>query len=166
MNFRNSRAGFTLVEVLIATALLSFSLVVMFGFHTQAVRSNMHARKITDCTYLAQAEMERLLAYEWTAGGTRSSGPLADGSATATTAWDPLYHPTLSGGLPTPVNALNETTAQSYVAAPSYYVTWETEAMDLVNDTWVRLRVRCTYFDAAFDTYRGTTISTYRYRDN
>ena len=50
-----ARSGFTLIEALIATALLGFSLIVMFGFHTQAVRSNLHARKMTDCTYLAQA---------------------------------------------------------------------------------------------------------------
>ena len=57
-----ARSGFTLIEALIATALLGFSLIVMFGFHTQAVRSNLHARKMTDCTYLAQLQMERLIA--------------------------------------------------------------------------------------------------------
>ena len=61
-----ARGGFTLIEALIATALLGFSLIVMFGFHSQAVRSNMHARKITDCTYLAQLQMERLIALPWT----------------------------------------------------------------------------------------------------
>ena len=61
----HARGGFTLVEALIATALLGFSLIVMFGFHSQAVRSNMHARKITDCTYLAQLQMERLISLPW-----------------------------------------------------------------------------------------------------
>ena len=56
------RRGFTLIEVLIATSLLGFSLVVMFGFHTQAVRSNMHARKLTDCVYLAQGLLEELIS--------------------------------------------------------------------------------------------------------
>ena len=60
-----ARSGFTLIEALIATALLGFSLIVMFGFHTQAVRSNLHARKMTDCTYLAQLQMERLIALPW-----------------------------------------------------------------------------------------------------
>ena len=60
------RRGFTLIEVLIATSLLGFSLVVMFGFHTQAVRSNMHARKLTDCVYLAQGQLEELLSLSWT----------------------------------------------------------------------------------------------------
>ena len=55
------RQGFTLIESLIATGLLGFSLIVMFGFHSQAVRSNNHARKMTDCTYLAQLQMERLI---------------------------------------------------------------------------------------------------------
>lgn len=161
----HDRRGFTLVEVLVATALLGFSLVVMFGFHVQAVRSNLHARKITDCTYLAQDQLERLVAYEWTSGAGRSSTPLADGNVTATSEWAPLYHPS-SGGYPSPVNAIGETTASTYQPAPSYYITWEVDPMDLVNDTWIRVRVRCTYYDAAFDTYRGTTISTFRYRDN
>ena len=52
------RRGFTLVEVLVASALLGASLIVMFGFHSQAVRANMNARRLTDCTYLAQAQME------------------------------------------------------------------------------------------------------------
>ena len=65
-----SRKGFTLVEVMVATALLGFSLIVMFGFHAQAVRSNLHARKITDCTYLAQSQLEELLSLEWTQNGT------------------------------------------------------------------------------------------------
>ncbi len=65
------RGGFTLVEVLIATALLGFSLIVMFGFHAQAARSNQQARKITACTYLAQAQIEQLLALSW----TETAGP-------------------------------------------------------------------------------------------
>ena len=43
---RRSRRAFTLIEVLVATALLGFSLIVMFGFHAQAVRSNREARKV------------------------------------------------------------------------------------------------------------------------
>ena len=92
-----ARRGFTLIEALIATALLGFSLVVMFGFHSQAVRSNMHARKITDCTYLAQLQIERLIALPW----TETSRPTAltdlgsDGSSTDS--WVDLPHP--SGGI-------------------------------------------------------------------
>ena len=59
----SGRGGFTLVEVMVASALLGASLIVMFGFHAQAVRSNMNARRMTDCTYLAQSQVENLLAH-------------------------------------------------------------------------------------------------------
>ena len=58
---------------------------------------------------------------------------------------------------------------------PRYYVTWDTEMMDAsssssannsINDTWMRLRVRCQYKDKTFNTWKGTTIASYRFRDN
>ncbi len=154
--------GFTLVEVLIATALLSFSLVVMFGFHAQAVRSNANARKITDCTYLAQSQMEQLMAVSWTEASGRPTS-LGSGNSGGSD-WDPLYLPD-AGVLPDAVTALNEETLRDSLPAPQYYVTWEVDDMDDVDDTWVRIRVRCTYKDRGFNTWRGTTISSYRYRD-
>lgn len=102
------RRGFTLIEVLIATSLLGFSLVVMFGFHTQAVRSNMHARKLTDCVYLAQGQLEELIALQWTETSGRP-GDLADGDGSTDT-WGPLYHPS-SGTLPTAVNSNGSATS-------------------------------------------------------
>ncbi len=160
-----SRRGFTLVEVLIATALLGFSLVVMFGFHAQAVRSNYHARKITDCTYLAQGQLEELIAVQW--DGSEASGrpdELLDGDG-STDEWGCLFHPTQDGSCPSEVNSQASTSSGDDRPAPSYLVTWEVDEMDSVDDTWVRIRARCTYQDSTFNTWHGTTISTYRYRD-
>lgn len=161
----NHRAGFTLVEVLVATALLGFSLVVMFGFHAQAVRSNMHARKVTDCTYLAQGQLEELLALPWSTSAGRHAS-LQTASATTTNPWDPLFYPS-SGALPTPVNALGEQElAESPgTAAASYYITWDIEDMTATTSDWIRIRVRCSYQDSQFGTWNGTTISTYRFLD-
>ena len=154
-----AQGGFTLIEALIATALLGFSLIVMFGFHSQAVRSNMHARKITDCTYLAQLKMEQLIALPW----TESSRPTAlsdlGSDGTSTESWVDLPHP--SGG-PTAVNAAH--TSESDDGEPTYYVSWDIEEMDS-EATWLRLRVRCKYQDRAFNVWKGTTISSYRFRD-
>ncbi len=161
LNMR-SRRGFTLIEVLIATALLGFSLVVMFGFHSQAVRSNMHARKISDCTYLAQLQLERLLSLPW--NDAYRHPDLEDNDADATAdddAWAWLEHPA-GGAEPTAINALNGTD-ETY-GVPVYYVTWDVEDLD-DSGTWTRLRVRCTYKDQAFDVWKGTTISSYRFRD-
>lgn len=160
------REGFTLVEVLIATALLGFSLLVMFGFHSQAVRSNMHARKMTDCTYLAQLQMERLMSLSWTADSRPTSLEDDDSDITVdgTNAdeWPWLEHPS-SSAQPAPVNAANSTSDTS-LGEPIYYVTWDVEDMD-TDSTWMRMRVRCQYKDEAFSRWMGTTISSYRFRD-
>ncbi len=158
------RRGFTLIEVLVATALLGFSLIVMFGFHSQAVRSNREARKMTACTYLAQLELERLLSLPW--DSTTRATDLADSSSygdptTASDPYAPLYHPN-AGALPTPVNAADQT--GSTLGQPIYYVTWDVTDMDS-DSTYARIRVRCAYKDNTFNTWRGTTISTYRWRN-
>lgn len=57
---QRTRRGFTLIEIMVASAVMGFALVVMISLHSQAVRSNMHAKRMTDCTYLAQAQMEQL----------------------------------------------------------------------------------------------------------
>ncbi len=158
---RGSQAGFTLIEALVATALLGFSLVVMFGFHNQAVRSNMHARKMTDCTYLAQAQMEKLMALPWNAS-TGTPTDLSDGITDASGEWDYLEHPN-GGTVPTQMNAAMEYT--DTLGQPEYYVTWDVEDMDS-SPTWVRVRVRCQYRDDAFNRWHGTNVSSYRFRDS
>lgn len=155
------RAGFTLVEVMVASAILGASLIVMFGFHSQAVRSNMNARRLTDCTYLAQTQMERLLAQDWS--DTSRPTDMASGSqddtwmSTMDYAMEPLYWP-----LPA---AVNSAFIADDVLSPSLYsISWDVEDMD-TDGTWTRIRVRCTYDDATFDTRHGTTISSFRFRD-
>lgn len=161
---RRGRGGFTLVEALIASALLGFSLIVMFGFHSQAVRSNMHARKMTDCTYLAQLKMEQLQSVPWTEASMPST---LDTSGTDTTSTSNLWAtlPHLNGeesGDPGPVDAQNQRVSTT---TPGYWVSWDVESMD-AEETWARIRVRCVYQDRAFNQWRGTTISSFRFRDS
>ncbi len=159
-----SQAGFTLVEALIASALLGFSLIVMFGFHSQAVRSNMHARKMTDCSYLAQLKMEQLMAVPWDASGVPATlTDLGTDSTSSANPWVLLSH--VNGdeyGDPGAVDAQNVRVAATM---PGYWVSWDVDYMD-ADPTWVRLRVRCVYEDRAFQNWRGTTISSYRFRDS
>ena len=54
--------GFTLIEIMVASAVMGFALVVMISFSFASRSSNMHAKRMTDCTYLAQAQMEQLHA--------------------------------------------------------------------------------------------------------
>jgi Tfp pilus assembly protein PilV len=155
-----ARAGFTLVEALIATALLGFSLIVMFGFHSQAVRSNMHARKLTDCTYLAQLQMERLIAIPWTKEDQPDELQDEGADSSSSDMWAYLPHPV---GDPSAVNASNNDDTDD--GQPTYYISWDIENMDS-DPTWVRMRVRCQYEDVAFNVWKGTTISSYRFRDS
>jgi prepilin-type N-terminal cleavage/methylation domain-containing protein len=154
--------GFTLVEVLIATALLGFSLVVMFGFHAQAARSNAEARKITACTYLAQSQLEQLLALGWNqvSRPAELDSPLGD----LTGAGDPWADLPHEDTLKPYVNAANST--DTALGELIYRVTWAVTEMDSAPVTWVRLRVRCAYYDQRFATWHGTTVSSYRYRDD
>jgi type II secretory pathway pseudopilin PulG len=158
--YARSRLGFTLVESLIATALLGFSLVVMFGFHSQAVRSNMHARKMTDCTYLAQLQMERLIALPWSESDRPGDLSDLDTDDSETDKWTYLPHPT---GGPIPVNSYNKEEDEGGKSV--YSVSWHIENMDS-EPTWLRLRIRCQYKDEAFNQWKGTTISSYRFRDS
>lgn len=159
---RGGRGGFTLIEALIATALLGFSLVVMFGFHSQAVRSNRDARRMTACTYLAQAQVERLMSLPWTESSrhTDLTDSMSDPTSTSDR-WAFLEMPS-GGAQPSPVNGADEATSR--LGKPIYYVTWDVEDMD-TEGTWMRMRVRCQYEDSAFNTWRGTTVSSYRFRD-
>ena len=149
--------------MLIAVSLLGFSLVVMFGFHTQAVRSNMQARKMTDCTYLAQLQMEQLLSLPWTSTSTHADllDTLSDSTATGAE-WTYLEHPS-SGAAPNPVNGANGT--DTTYGEPIYYVTWDSSMMNS-SETWTRLRVRCQFYDNAFNVWKGTTVASYRFRDS
>jgi Tfp pilus assembly protein PilE len=155
-----SRGGFTLIEALIATALLGFSLVVMFGFHSQAVRSNRHARKMTDCTYLAQLQMERLIALPWSEGARPTALTDLGSDSSDSDSWAYLPHP--SGG-PDAVDA-GHTTSEDFGEAV-YFISWDIEEMDS-EPTWLRLRVRCQYKDVAFNQWKGTTVASYRFRDS
>jgi len=158
-----TRQGFTLVEVLIATALLGFSLVVMFGYHAQSVRSNSAARKLTDCTYLAQGQMEELMSIEWDESVGRTGTDLAAGTAGASD-WLPLFHPN-SGANPTAVNALMEQDGSTSTGAPAatYFITWE--MTEMTDTDWLQVHVRCAWQDAHFANWHGTTVSSFRYRD-
>ena len=155
------RRGFTLVEVMVASAILGAALIVMFGFHSQAVRSNLNARRLTDCTYLAQTQMERLLAQDWETSNrpTDLSEGMQDDTWMGTESWEKLTWPATA----LLVNAAFQT--DTVLGPVLYSLSWDIEDMD-DDATWARVRVRCTYDDAAFDTTHGTTISSFRFRDS
>jgi prepilin-type N-terminal cleavage/methylation domain-containing protein len=56
---REGSRGFSLAEVMVATALLSVILLALFGLVTAAVRRAYGGKKMTEATVLAQSVMER-----------------------------------------------------------------------------------------------------------
>lgn len=57
MNRRRGSAGFTLLEVMAAVAILALTLVVLLGVITNNVRATAHAKMVTTATFLARGRM-------------------------------------------------------------------------------------------------------------
>ena len=156
-------SGFTLLEVMVAAGILASSLLFVFSFHAQSVRLNKNAKGLTDCTYLAQTKMERLFMLPWTRSSVHADLKDSGGAdpTSASNPWAYLEHPN-SSSQPPAVNA--SSSAQVALGTRRYYVTWDATVMD-TNKTWMRIRVRCQYQDKTFNTWKGTTIASFRFRD-
>ena len=160
---RRSRRGFTLIEIMVAAAVMGAALVMMIALHSQALRSNMHAKRMTDCTYLAQAKIEMLHSLPWTQ--TSIPTQLTDAAGAATTgAWDYFEHPN-GGAQPGAMSAGNSARSNYAYGPRAYYVTWDITHMDS-DSTWLKMMVKCQYLDRAFNQWKGTTISSFRFRDS
>ncbi|VAX22936.1 hypothetical protein MNBD_NITROSPINAE03-874 [hydrothermal vent metagenome] len=55
-----SKSGFTLLEILVAVAILSISLVALLSAHNKALFMNAEAVEITEVVTLAREEMENM----------------------------------------------------------------------------------------------------------
>ena len=87
------RAGMTLVEVMIATVLLSFGLLAMLALQLHAMRGGQRGRHYTEAAQIARDRMELLYRTPWTdaaAQPTAWTAPVAvtnnvdlDGAGTA-----------------------------------------------------------------------------------
>lgn len=68
---RRSRAGYTLIEVMMAVAVLAAGAVGIMALQQATMRGNLEARQIATATHLAQTWIERLQrdSVGWSAGG-------------------------------------------------------------------------------------------------
>ena len=57
MSTRSSSSGFTLLEIMVAIAILGLTLVVLLGIVTTNVRATNHAKMNTAATFLARSKM-------------------------------------------------------------------------------------------------------------
>jgi type IV pilus modification protein PilV len=72
-----SNDGFTILEVLIALAILGIGILGVAAMQIGAVNGNANARKSTELANLATAQVEALMhePYDTIAGGNRNQGP-------------------------------------------------------------------------------------------
>ena len=103
---RAGEQGFSLVEVLLATTLLTVAIVSLAQLFAVSTRANTNAKLTTFTTVLAQQKMEQLRSLTW--GFDAQGLPLTDTSTNITAA---VEAPTGGKGLtPSPVGALGENT--------------------------------------------------------
>jgi general secretion pathway protein I len=79
---RRTQGGFTLLEVMVAFAILSLTLVVMLGIVTNNVRATNHAKLTTTATFLARGKMidveDQVLYNGFTTDNEKASGTFKD----------------------------------------------------------------------------------------
>jgi len=66
---RNEK-GFTLIEVIIAIAILSVGLLALASMQVAAIKGNAHANRLTEATTLAQDKVEELISLQYTVSST------------------------------------------------------------------------------------------------
>jgi type II secretory pathway pseudopilin PulG len=103
----SSAAGFSLVEVLVATLLLATSLVTLAQLFALSTQSNIGARNTTFTAILAQQKLEELRSLTW--GFDTQGLPLSDTSTN--TAVSPETPTGGTGLAPSPAGSLGSNTA-------------------------------------------------------
>jgi prepilin-type N-terminal cleavage/methylation domain-containing protein len=82
---RRGEAGFSLLEVMMAIAILALSLVVLIRITTNNVRAAAHARMVTSATFLARAKLaameDQILAVGFTDSDEEDAGDFRDEGA-------------------------------------------------------------------------------------
>jgi prepilin-type N-terminal cleavage/methylation domain-containing protein len=73
------KSGFTLLEVMIATVILAFSLLGLAGLQVVSVQGNSFAKQITEATTVAQDQLEQLIAGPFAAVVDGTNSLLRDG---------------------------------------------------------------------------------------
>lgn len=118
-NFSSDARGFSLMETLVATALLATGLLSVAQLFTVATDANRRARMSTCAAILAEQKMEQLRALTW--GYDLLGLPLSDSAS------DISVVPTVSTGgyglTPSPPNALTQN-VPGYVDYLDAYGSW------------------------------------------
>lgn len=72
-----SMSGLSIIELLIALAIISTALISILGFYSYAIRSGMKSKGQTELKYVAEQEMERLLSLPYSSSDLDCYGAFA-----------------------------------------------------------------------------------------
>jgi len=67
----------SLIEILIAVAIISSALVSILGFYNYAIRAGLKSKSQTELKYIAEQEMERLVSLPYSSAELDSYGAFA-----------------------------------------------------------------------------------------
>ena len=106
----------------------------------------MHAKRMTDCTYLAQAQMEQLHALPWTSSSTPSL-KLVDAGVDSTSPWACTLSIRIAGSQPPARSSGGWSNHELcfWTTCELYYVSWDIEVMDTSSTRNSKMMVRCQY---------------------
>ena len=131
-SFKRQEKGFTLSEILVSVAILSFGLIAVSSMQVSSIRGNAFASDVTEAVTWAGDEIEKLVGLSWN---------------------DPLLNDTDGDGsvglddLGFDNNPATQTDAdQSRVIQGKYTVHWNVAEDSLINDTKV-IHVIVTWID-------------------
>jgi prepilin-type N-terminal cleavage/methylation domain-containing protein len=159
------QGGFTLLELLIALAVMMVGLTALWGLHGAAISSNANAYRLGVGTILAHDAMEQLHTETYTIGYANPDLDLAACGGTfppaAIDGLEPL--PCSLDGLNVRVNGLGNT--NNNLGPVLFLRTYHVEYVDPASADRLLLRVRVTYDDPNTGKRHGVTIGATRMAD-
>jgi prepilin-type N-terminal cleavage/methylation domain-containing protein len=155
VSMHTDQRGFSLVETMVALAILAFGVMGIYGIHNFAIRNNQNAARASEATFLAQRTMSELARQPFEPGDA-NLGSIGAGAAigTGSLANPGDRHADLPGIIDAgPVNRYGSTDA---VLGPVMYRRSFFVEPVSNNPEQVRVTVRVSFEDRAFVRSDGT----------
>lgn len=127
--------GFSLIEVLVALAILAVGLLGLALFQTTAIKGNAIASKWTVATALAQDRLERFRHASWTSIQDSRPGGFTPGTQPAQADYSPLLGGTIGDN--------------TIVRGTTYYRVWDVTPDTSGATTFTTITVWCCWRDDA-----------------
>ena len=161
-----AQRGVTLLEVLIASTIVSIAFLGFFGMQSQIISSSDDARKMTECETLVDTKLDQLRSIRW----CQTAGDPLPAELTVSTSTDPAESggdewslgggDHQEGGYGADINLAGDTTDDPGRGAAVYRLSWRVE--DLAGtDQVYKLKVKCSYALRGSTQRRGIEIMSY-----